>query len=135
MTVAKDVANRVRSRAQSRCEYCWMHQSLQGATFHIEHIFPKSLGGESIEENLALACASCNLHKAERTHILLPGTNTLVALFNPRTDRWEDHFYWEQFTIRGKTDVGVVTVVALDLNAERRQFIREAESTLGMFPP
>jgi plasmid maintenance system antidote protein VapI len=30
-----------------------MHESLQGATFHVEHVIPKSKGGESSLENLA----------------------------------------------------------------------------------
>ncbi|HEV3039470.1 MAG TPA: HNH endonuclease [Candidatus Angelobacter sp.] len=32
-----------------------MHESLQGATFHVEHIIPKSKGGESSLENLAFS--------------------------------------------------------------------------------
>jgi hypothetical protein len=34
----------VESCARQRCEYCRMHQSLQGASFHVEHIVPVSLG-------------------------------------------------------------------------------------------
>ena len=43
----------VRSRAGNRCEYCQMHQSLQGATFHVEHISPRASGGLSTPDNLA----------------------------------------------------------------------------------
>ena len=43
----------VRSRAGDRCEYCRMHQSLQGATFHVEHVRPASAGGPSSPDNLA----------------------------------------------------------------------------------
>lgn len=43
-----------------------MHQLLQGATFHIEHVIPRVLGGSDNTDNLALACPSCNLHKADR---------------------------------------------------------------------
>ena len=45
----------VEQRAAGRCEYCWMHQSLQGATFHVEHILPTVQGGESVLSNLAWA--------------------------------------------------------------------------------
>lgn len=45
----------VRERAAGRCQYCLMHQSLQGATFHIEHIIPQAKGGSSELPNLALA--------------------------------------------------------------------------------
>jgi len=43
----------VRERAGDRCEYCRMHQALQGATFHLEHITPGSCGGATALENLA----------------------------------------------------------------------------------
>lgn len=56
-----------------RCEYCQMHQSLQGATFHLEHAVPRSAGGTDELDNLALACPSCNLHKADRTKIQVAG--------------------------------------------------------------
>jgi hypothetical protein len=35
-------AREVETRAGSRCEYCRMHQALQGATFHVEHILNHS---------------------------------------------------------------------------------------------
>ena len=38
----------VEQRAEWRCEYCRMHQSLPGATFHVEHIVPTVQGGSVI---------------------------------------------------------------------------------------
>ena len=49
-----------------------MGQAMQGATFHIEHVVPRSKGGASDEGNLALACPSCNLHKGDRMHAVDP---------------------------------------------------------------
>jgi hypothetical protein len=60
-----------------------MHQSLQGATFHIEHVIPRVRGGTSELENLALACPSCNLHKADRVSFALNRDSAAVALFHP----------------------------------------------------
>lgn len=68
-------------RAAERCEYCRMHVALQGATFHIEHVLPRVLGGEDALDNLALAGPSCNLHKAERTCCYDSITNTESATF------------------------------------------------------
>ena len=56
MTTWAEIARQVRHRAAGRCEFCRMHESLQGATFHIEHVFPRHAGGESVLENLAYAC-------------------------------------------------------------------------------
>lgn len=60
MTVRSTTMRRVEPRANGRCEYCKMDQSLQGATLHVEHILPGSRGGSSRLENLARACPSCN---------------------------------------------------------------------------
>jgi hypothetical protein len=113
-----------------------MHQSLQGATFHIEHITPQSAGGTDDTENLALACPSCNLAKSNRTQVSDPETQQIVPLFNPREARWSDHFLWgEDWQIIGLTAIGRATIVALSLNHPRRLLIREAEEWFNLFPP
>jgi 5-methylcytosine-specific restriction endonuclease McrA len=78
MGVPEALSREVRERAGARCQYCLMHQSLQGATFHIEHIVPRSKGGTSDLENLALACPGCNLHKADKTTAVDPASGVEV---------------------------------------------------------
>ena len=112
-----------------------MHQSLQGATFHIEHVIPRSRGGLSRFDNLAWACPSCNLAKADRVEGLDNETGVLVPLFNPRLDNWRDHFQWDRYEITARTAVGRVTLLLLDLNRPRRVLIRRAEELFGLFPP
>jgi hypothetical protein len=46
-----EVQQLVETRAGQQCEYCRMHQSLQGASFHVEHIKPISLGGTCVVSN------------------------------------------------------------------------------------
>jgi hypothetical protein len=112
-----------------------MHQALQGATFHLEHVRPRSRGGETVAENLAWACPNCNLHKSDRTEAPDPESGDHVPLFNPRQDRWSDHFGWDGFRIAALTPVGRATIDLLDLNHERRLRIRQAESLFDLFPP
>ena len=85
--------------------------------------------------NLALACPSCNLHKSDRTAVAASGLSELIALFNPRTHVWSDHFEWDEYSVVGKSDIGRATIEALLLNEERRQKIRQAEQMFGLFPP
>jgi hypothetical protein len=125
----------IASRAQDRCEYCQMHQSLQGATFHVEHIVPRSRSGSSELSNLAWACPGCNLHKTDRVEVVDPATNLSVKLFDPRNDHWFDHFEWKGYAILGLTPIGRATVHALDLNHPRRLQVRRAEELFGLFPP
>ncbi len=100
-----------------------MSQSLQGASFHIEHIRPLAKAGATTAENLALACPSCNLHKSNRLTAPDLETGQAVPLYHPRTQPWPAHFAW-----RG-------AVALLDLNHPRRQRVREAEARFGLFPP
>ncbi|MGM0488621.1 MAG: HNH endonuclease [Planctomycetota bacterium] len=118
-----------------RCEYCRMHQVLQGATFHVEHVVPRCLRGQSVTDNLAWACPSCNLHKSNRVAVRVSGTDHAVPLFNPRVDNWADHFCWDGYHIVVVTLIGRATVDAFLLNSERRILIRQAEALFNLFPP
>jgi HNH endonuclease len=132
---ASPFAVTVQKRAVQRCEYCRMHQSLQGATFHVEHIRPASRGGASSLENLAWCCPSCNLHKSDRSQTADPDTSQLAPLFHPRQDDWNDHFVWLGYYLTGRTACGRATIAALKLNTERRLLIRRAEEQFKLFPP
>ncbi|MES2507651.1 MAG: HNH endonuclease signature motif containing protein [Verrucomicrobiota bacterium] len=135
MKVPASVAAKVRQRAGNRCEFCCMSQSLQGASFHIEHILPRVHGGETTLKNLALACPGCNLHKSDRTHAKDPVIGQMVLLFHPRKHFWDEHFGWSGFRLEGKTSEGRATVALLKLNHPRRLLIRKAERGFGLFPP
>ena len=135
MAVPEALSRAVRERARGRCQYCLMHESLQGATFHVEHINPRSKGGESTLENLALACPRCNLHKADRTTAPDPVTGKQVALFHPLQQQWSEHFRFKGHEMEGLTAIGRATVVLLDLNHLRRQRIRQVEGSFGLYPP
>lgn len=112
-----------------------MHQSLQGATFHIEHVIPRVRGGTSDLDNLAFACPSCNLHKADRVSSAFDRDSAAIALFHPRTDVWSDHFEWDDYHLVGKSDVGRLTIQLFGLNHERRIKIRQADQMFDLFPP
>jgi len=135
MTVPQEVSRAVRERAGARCQYCLMHESLQGATFHIEHVIPHGKGGHSDLENLALACPGCNLHKASRITAIDPATSEDVPLFHPIRQLWSQHFRFKGYQIEGLTAMGRATVEALNLNHSRRQRIREVEAAFGLYPP
>lgn len=135
MTSWSGIEQDVARRAAGRCEYCRMHQSLQGATFHVEHVIPRSRGGASDLDNLAWACPSCNLHKSNRVEVRSADDPEMISLFNPRADNWHDHFRWNGDIVLGLTSCGRATIEALLLNHERRIRIRQAEAVFDLFPP
>jgi len=112
-----------------------MHESLQGATFHIEHVIPQCKDGHSDSNNLVLACPGCNLHKGSKITALDPATGEYVRLFHPLLQIWSEHFRFHGYQIEGSTAVGRATVTALNLNISRRQRIREVEEAFGLYPP
>lgn len=135
MTSRAELERQVAQRAGNRCEYCRMHQSLQGASFHLEHVTPTSRGGATELQNLAWSCPGCNLRKSNRIEAPDPLTGSIVGLFHPRNDLWSEHFAWEDYQVVGRTPCGRATIAVFDLNHERRVRIRQAEQTFGLFPP
>ncbi len=129
-----ETLNAVRTRAKDRCEYCRMHQALQGGTFHVEHILPQSRGGVLELANLAWSCPGCNLRKSDRVEAVDFVSGATVPLFNPRTNAWADHFRWDGYVIIGRTAVGRATILVLELNQPRRILIRHAEELFELFP-
>jgi hypothetical protein len=101
---------------------------------HVEHIKP---GGGDDLDNLALACATCNLSKARATSAPDPDTGDTVSLFNPRTQVWTEHFEWiENGTmLRGLTPVGRATIARLQMNIARMVNARRVWVRAGEHPP
>ena len=120
MAVSKAVRQQVRERAKFLCEYCHSSEEFSAARFEVDHIKPRSLGGSDAFGNLALACQRCNGYRYNFTEGIDPDSESTVLLFNPRADRWNDHFVWEKggLVIEGKTAIGRATSVRLDLNDE-----------------
>ena len=134
-TLTAELRRQVVERAGGRCEYCGLSQEGQEATFHVDHVVPRSAGGGSKLANLALACVSCSLRKAARMTAGDPETGEETRLFHPRRDRWRDHFRWEGVILTGVTAVGRTTVSALRLNRPLIVAIRTEEEWLGRHPP
>ena len=121
-------------RARGRCEYCRLSQAGQEATFHIDQIVPVAAGGETVAENLALACVSCSLRKGARQTAIDPISRNEASLFNPRLDIWAEHFRWEGVHLIGLTATGRATIDALDMNRTLILAIRAEEASLGRHP-
>jgi hypothetical protein len=115
----------VRVRAGNRCEYCRSHQDDEPFfRFQIEHVIAKQHGGDDDPANLALACPHCNQHKGPNLAGLEPLSGVMTPLFNPRTQRWEDHFAARGALIMGQTAVGRATVRVLAMNDRVRLELR-----------
>jgi hypothetical protein len=124
----------VAARARHRCEYCQAPEAVFNFPFEVEHIVPRQ-SGLAQEANLALACRSCNLFKADSTHGVDPQTNRAVRLYHPRVDRWDEHFYPNASgELQGRTEIGRATIAQLRMNAPAQVAARLLWVRLGIYP-
>lgn len=114
----RDLVRKVRERASERCEYCRIPQYALPLPFQLDHIIAGQHRGETTLANLALACPHCNRYKGPNIAGMDPKTGILVRLFNPRTDKWSEHFDFDGAQISGRTPIGRATVQVLAMNAE-----------------
>ncbi len=58
----------------------------------------------------------CNRFKGPNIAGLDPETGELVRLFHPRADNWTEHFMWDGPELKGRTQIGRVTIAVLFIN-------------------
>ena len=128
----------VEARAGGACEYCRLLQAATGVTFHLEHVAPRSRGGETQLNNLALSCPGCNLAKGDRA-TGEDSSGKTQTLFNPRDYEpwllgWHLHFALENASgmIIPRTEVGEATVNTLHVNDSLRLFARRLQISVGL---
>jgi hypothetical protein len=127
----------IAERAGGYCEYCHSQARFAIQPFSVEHIVPRSQGGRTVLDNLALACQGCNNHKYTKTHGRDPIGGALAPLFHPRQMQWSDHFAWSSdfSLVIGLTPTGRATVNELQLNREGLVNLRRILYTMAEHPP
>ena len=138
MTSSEAYRSLVVARAGGACEYCRLIEAATGITFHIEHVHPESLGGQTELGNLSLSCPGCNLAKGNRTTGLDAHGNA-QPLFNPRDYEppilgWHLHFVLDHDSgiIAPRTPVGEATAATLKVNSRNRVFARRLQIQVGL---
>lgn len=133
--IPADLRRQVATRANNLCEYCLIHEDDTYFGCQVDHIISEKHGGPTEAENLAYACSFCNRQKGSDIGSIAPSTGQLTRFFNPRTDRWADHFKLEGVTIVALTDIGEVTARILGFNAIDQLVERQDLQALGRYPP
>lgn len=95
------------ARDSSHCQYCG--KRFPTSELSLDHVVPRSRGGETTWENIVCCCVKCNVHKGGRTpqeaHMKLvrkpfkPKHSPLLAvkLGNPKYESWKTFLntaYW-----------------------------------------
>ena len=126
----------VAARDGGRCRYCRLRQVGQAATFHVDHVVPRSRGGATSADNLVLQCPSCSARKSNKVDGSDPQTGATVPLFHPLRQAWADHFSTrDDGTCVGLTPTGRATVAALGMNDPLPKTARAFQIMLGLLRP
>lgn len=129
----QQLRQRVRQRANERCEYCLYPQSVTAISHQIDHVRAKQHGGTDDEDNLCLCCAICNRYKGPNLSSIDPETQEVTQLFNPRKQVWQEHFQLDVERIIGLTPDARATVFLLQFNSDQRLLERRLLVALGYF--
>ena len=100
----------------------------------VDHIVSRKHGGTSDPDNLAYECLRCNAWKGSDVGSIDPETGTLARLFDPRRQRWEDHFELRGAVIEPLTDEGAATTRLLKLNLDKRVTERRLLIAVARYP-
>ncbi len=84
-----------------------------------------------------MSCELCNQYKWTKTEELDPENGVRVQIFNPRQQKWQEHFAWTEdgTIIMGITACGRATVIALKLNNSLAVTVRRNWVKAGWHPP
>jgi 5-methylcytosine-specific restriction endonuclease McrA len=64
--IPKALREKVTTQAKYRCRYCLSQELVTGTAMEFDHLIPLADGGQTVEENLWLACSTCNDTKNKR---------------------------------------------------------------------
>src|SRR5690242_7613138 len=127
--ISAALRRQVRERASERCEYCLLAEVQAFFPHEPDHIISRKHGGETVLDNLALACFDCNRFKGSDIASGDPASGTLTPLFNRRLQHWNEHFQLEHGGILPLTRTGRATARLPQVNLPHRIEIRRDRAT------
>ncbi len=132
--VSESLRSELAARADYLCEYCLIHETDTFFGCEVDHVISVKHGGTSEANNLAYACMFCNRRKGSDTGSIDWETGEFVRFFNPRSDRWADHFGLNGASIESQTAIGAVTARILGFNDADRALEQEILIAVNRYP-
>ncbi len=132
--ISENLRTEVELRADGICEYCRIRIEDTYFGGEIDHIISRKHRGQTVSENLALACQPCNRNKGSDLGSIAEVSGILVRFFNPRTDDWREHFRVNSNAeIETLTEIGEVTAFIFGFNEPERIAERRGLIELGSY--
>jgi hypothetical protein len=121
-------------RAEGLCEYSLIAEGDTVYGCAVDHIISEKHGGPTLADNLAYACVFCNQAKASDVGSIHWESGDFIRFFNPRADRWRDHFALVGEGIEPLTPIGTVTARILAFNTAERLLERQLLQAVSRYP-
>lgn len=135
MTVTQEQRRLARERAGNCCEYCRVAETDRLSRLHVDHIIAQKHGGTDEDDNLCVACYKCNGYKGSNVAGLDPVSGEATRLYNPRQQRWDEHFRVNpDATLTGLTPEGRTTTAVLRINDPARVVPRRLALIVNEYP-
>ena len=131
--ISAELRQTVAERAKQLCEYCLIAEADTFYGCEVDHIISVKHGGTSDADNLAYACVLYNRAKGSDVGSI-SRAGEFIRFFNPRTDRWAEHFRLDGPMIQPLTPIGEVTTRILGFNDTERLHEREEMIRFGIYP-
>ncbi|HBI45927.1 MAG TPA: HNH endonuclease [Planctomycetales bacterium] len=132
--ITAELRRRVATRADALCEYCLIAEEDTFYGCEVDHIISEKHGGPTQADNLGHACVFCNQAKGSDVGSIHWESGQFVRFFNPRTDRWADHFVLAGSRVEGVTAIGAVTARILGFNSGERIQERQTLQRMNRYP-
>jgi hypothetical protein len=135
--ISENLRKQIIDNDKSRCCYCLTSEVNSGIPMTYDHIQPVLQRGDTTFENLCLACRSCNEYKSNLTESIDPLSGETISLFNPRKQKWSEHFIWsaDGTKVEGITAIGRATIIRLRMNNPVIIVARKRWVMSGWHPP
>ncbi|PFI60711.1 HNH endonuclease [Priestia megaterium] len=105
------ITNPLQKMSNNKCCFCECKLGEEGKYMQVEHFYPKNIYEDKVVDwnNLLPICMRCNTHKGSYDTYV----NEIIdpTILNP-----PDHLYLSKYRLKGKDDLGKLTVKILDLN-------------------
>lgn len=102
--------------------------------YEVDHIISVRHGDPTDADNLAYACVFCNRQKGSDIGSIVCRSGGFSRFFNPRLDRWGEHFRLEGAMMQPQTGIREVTMRILGLNHSDRLLERQTSIAMGKYP-
>jgi len=121
LKIGRRLRVQVAERANFRCEYCLIHEDDAAFSHEVDHVIGRQ------------HCMVCNRFKGANI-TSTDSSAVIVRLFNPRSQKWADHFRLAGAVIEPLTETGEATSRLLRLNQAERVIERTLLQQLRRYP-